>query len=490
MKISNNLSSPSHAIRWLRSQELVSGGIRVHSAHTHAYPEVTGYLIPTLIDFGERELAIRLIRWLISIQRADGSYFGPDDGKPYIFDTGQVLRGLLAAKEIIPRAMDAARRAVDYLYKEMQDHGKKGFRNHYSGVIPESIHLYILPPLLKAADVFDDRNIRLSVNNCLEFYLLHSDALRLNDLTHFLAYQLEALIDLGHPEPAIPVLDSLREQQKQDGFVRGKNGASWICTPGLAQLAVCWYKTGQWQAADKAISWLEKHQTRSGGFLGSYGWRASYFPRVELSWAVKYYLDAHYLRIKSFMDRNSDIFPSVISYEDGRFKEILAQVNPGDRVVEVGCGKGRFLKAIQEVYPGTQCTGVDISPAMLANLPPEIKKLEGVLENVPCHNDSFDVVFSVEAIEHSANIEAAVRELIRIARPGGWITIIDKQQSAWGRLSCPPWERWPEARYISELLGRGCDHVSYKPVSYDKHPADGLMVAWLGRKRHQLISTE
>ena len=481
-------SFPARALKWIRAHENPTGGIRVHSGDADAYPEVTGYLVPTLLQYGERELATRLIRWLLCIQRADGSYPGPDDGKPYVFDTGQVLRGLLAAAEIEPRAKNAARRAADYLCREMRDQGRGGFGNRYGGTIPESVHLYVLPPLLQAADVFENPQYRLAAENCLEYYISHSDALRVGDLTHFLAYQLEALIDLGRADLAIPVLDELQKQQKNDGPVRGVGGAAWVCSPGLAQLAICWYKTGQWEAADKALAWVERHQQPGGGFLGSYGPRAGYFPNVEISWAAKFYLDAHRLRVLSFIERSADIFPSEVSLQDGRAQAILVAVRPGDRVVEVVCGKGRFLKAIRQVHPDTRCTGVDISPALLAHLPPDIERLEGTLERVPCPDDRFDVVFSVEAIRRSANVEATVAEMIRIAQPGGWVIIVDKQQSAWGRLSCPSWER--ETDYLARLLNRSCDHVSYQAVSYDGHPANRLMLVWRGQKRSRLTGSE
>src|SRR5262249_59965372 len=111
--------------------------------------------------------------------------------------------------------------------------------------------------------------------------------------THFLAYELEALIDLGRPGHAVPVLERLRREQSEDGAVRGEGGASWVCSPGLAQLAICWYKLGEAESADRAVAWLEAHQQPSGGFLGCYGEGGTYFPTAGLSWAAKFYLDAH-----------------------------------------------------------------------------------------------------------------------------------------------------------------------------------------------------
>jgi hypothetical protein len=166
----------------------------------------------------------------------------------------------------------------------------------YSKSIPLSSHLYVLPPLLRAAELFHKAEWESVVKRSLAHYVKSTDSLRLSTLTHFLAYELEALIDLGESAVALPILNGLREAQGNDGAVRGMPGVSWVCTPGLAQLAVCWYKTGQRGPAGRAMSWLEQHQTKSGGFRGSYGEDASYFPDVELSWAAKFYLDASLLR--------------------------------------------------------------------------------------------------------------------------------------------------------------------------------------------------
>ncbi|MFA5864850.1 MAG: methyltransferase domain-containing protein [Phycisphaerae bacterium] len=483
-------SGPARALSWVRANRLSFGGIKVHSRHPGAYPEVTGYLLPTLLDYGEKSLAMDCLRWLLCIQHGDGSYCDPDQGQPYVFDTGQVLRGLLAGVDLLPGVSEAARRSADYLCSQMVDGGRVGFGSRYAGSVPESVHLYVLPALHRASEIFVDEKYRLAAQRCLEFYIAHENFLRKSDLTHFLAYELEALIDLGRDDLAKPVLDYLRREQKADGWVRGIGGAEWVCTPGLAQLAICWYKTGQWEAADRAVEWLEKHQCSNGGLRGSYGRGATYFPKVELSWALKFYLDAHHLRVLSFMARNASVLPSHVPVDDGRVRAVLDLIRPGDQIVEVGCGKGRFLRAIKEIHPQNRVTGVDISPVLLSQAPESIERIESPMEALPLADNGFDVVFSVEAIEHSANVEAAVAEMIRIAKPGGWVAIIDKQQSQWGRLVCPSWERWPDAQKISKLLNRGCDEVICMTVGCDGKAADGLMMVWKGRKRSRLTGSQ
>lgn len=287
------------ALAWLEAQSAPGGGVRVHSRHRRGYPEVTGYLIPTLVARDQWSLADQWLRWLVSIQRPDGAFPDPDRGTPYVFDTGQALRGLLAGMDRVPEAAEAARRAAQYLVEQMVDQGRGGFPPQFqwyeAPTIQETILLYVLPPLRDAADGLNRPEWRTAADHCLAYYLTHDQLLQADRLTHFLAYELEALIDLSCAERAQGVLDQLAEAQRPDGAVRGAGGVQWVCVPGLAQLAVCWYKRGQTEPADRAMAWLRQHQRRSGAFLGSIGRGATYFPRREIPWAVKYFLDADLL---------------------------------------------------------------------------------------------------------------------------------------------------------------------------------------------------
>src|SRR3954453_2521726 len=64
----------------------------------HAYIETTGYIIPTMFDLSValedlrcRQSALLAGEWLLTVQQADGSFTDIDEGKPQVFDTGQVL---------------------------------------------------------------------------------------------------------------------------------------------------------------------------------------------------------------------------------------------------------------------------------------------------------------------------------------------------------------------------------------------------------------
>jgi len=482
-------STVRKALDWITNNELEGGGIRVHSKHQRAYPEVSGYLIPTLLENGMDKLATRILRWLLAIQRGNGGYPEPDHANLMVFDSAQVLRGLLCycqAKGVI----EAIELVTDYIAKEALDHGRKGFGQRYDGTIPETVHLYALAPLRQAARMLGKKQLLSVADNLLGYYITHPDLGRKQSLTHYLGYEIEGLIECGQDRQALSILNEISKHQRSDGSIPAKAGVEWVCTPGVAQLALCWYKLGIHDKADACMNWLDSVQEQSGGFLGSYGNRASYFASEEISWAVKFYLDAHKHRIIHAMEDFTSLAPDEISSNDGRVAEILKRLDHCSKILEIGCGKGRLLRAIHRVHPKIELYGLDISSKILSLLPSYVIPLLGSAERIPLPDDSMDLAFAVETLEHSPFIEAAVREMVRVTRPGGWVMIVDKEISGWGRFPCPAWESWPGLKDLLTLLRRYCDCTDCYPVSYDNHGADGLMWVWLGQKRTKMGASE
>ncbi len=288
------LGSPvDKAIAWIKRHELPDGGIRVHHRHRCAYPEVTGYLIPTLLDWGEVALADRCGKWLARIQNPDGSFSDPDQGVPHVFDTGQALRGLLALSTEHPQLLPNMIAAGNYLLSQVQNGNGFSIQCEPHG-ISETIQLYVLPPLQDLAKRTGDEKYAQAVDACCQSYIKHEKLLSTVSLTHFLAYEIEALIDLGYLKKVQEILDYLAGMQQSTGSIPAREGVSWVCNPGIAQLAVCWYKVGRHAEAGRALEFLKTQQRSSGGFVGSSGQGAAYFPRFEPSWAVKYFLDAEW----------------------------------------------------------------------------------------------------------------------------------------------------------------------------------------------------
>jgi malonyl-CoA O-methyltransferase len=178
-------------------------------------------------------------------------------------------------------------------------------------------------------------------------------------------------------------------------------------------------------------------------------------------------------------------YPSTIDPRIFHVKLVMEHLGDmsGKLVADVGCGKGRFGRVIQERYPTARVCAVDIAEAMLAHVPKGIYRAAAAMTALPLSSGSCDGAFATESLEHAVDIPMAVEELCRVVKPGGRIAIIDKDIKAWGRLETPWWERWFARGELEKLLAKHCAAVSSRPISYweDVEP-DGLFLAWLAVK--------
>jgi ubiquinone/menaquinone biosynthesis C-methylase UbiE len=111
----------------------------------------------------------------------------------------------------------------------------------------------------------------------------------------------------------------------------------------------------------------------------------------------------------------------------------LMQVRAGHRVLDVGCGVGDDVRALaQFVGASGAVIGADTSEVMIAearrrsedeSLPVEF--LQADCHTLPFPDASFDACRAERLLQHVADPEAALRELVRVARPRGRIVVID-----------------------------------------------------------------
>ena len=294
---------PSHAraLAWCRAHTVPGQGVIVHTRQPVAYPEVTGYYVPTLYQWGETALARQYLQWLLSVQLPDGAFPAPD-GVPYTFDTGQIMRGLVAALDDVPGAEASQRRACDWMLTQVDaDSGrlKTPSTELWSDIASDLIHTYALPPLLWAGQRLGVREYEDAARFVLAYYLRQPGLLPFNRLTHFHAYAMEALTELGELAAARQGMAEVARAQRADGSVPAYPDVDWVCSTGIAQYAIVWYALGDKARADRAMAYLETIQNPSGGFYGSYGKGAKYIAGAEISWGVKYFLDAWRLKLLS-----------------------------------------------------------------------------------------------------------------------------------------------------------------------------------------------
>lgn len=111
-------------------------------------------------------------------------------------------------------------------------------------------------------------------------------------------------------------------------------------------------------------------------------------------------------------------------------------LDPGTRLLEVGCGVGAVLAVLGQEYPGLSLTGVDLEPQQLAFARGHLERagVEAVLveadgQALPFAEASFDHVWMMWFLEHVPDPLAALREARRVLVPGGAITAIEVDYS-------------------------------------------------------------
>jgi uncharacterized protein YyaL (SSP411 family) len=345
------------AIGWiLRAQAATPDGgvahswdIRLQRWHS-SYPETTGYIIPTLIDYDElfgapdaREAALRMADWEIVEQFEDGGVrAGTMEAEvvvPTIFNTGQVLFGWARAFKATgePRYEQALRKAADWLLQAQDADGCwRRFPSPFAPGHPEKAYnTRTAFGLVRAYEALGERRwldaaranaawaLRVALPNA---FLPHNC---LTDhpapLTHTLAYSMHGLLEVGvatgeqrFVDHAIRMADAIAAQQRADGAVPGRldsqwrSAASWTCLTGNSQLAINWWRlsriTGDSRferharAATRfnmrAQNLQDTHPCRAGGIKGSHPIDEDYMTWRYPNWAAKFFCDALMLELK------------------------------------------------------------------------------------------------------------------------------------------------------------------------------------------------
>jgi ubiquinone/menaquinone biosynthesis C-methylase UbiE len=100
---------------------------------------------------------------------------------------------------------------------------------------------------------------------------------------------------------------------------------------------------------------------------------------------------------------------------------LLREVNPGERVLDVGCGAGRFVAALRDA--GADPVGVELAEAALQrarrNVPGADLRLVAPGGSLPLGHGEVDLVWCSEVLEHVPDTIAFLTEVRRVLRPRG-----------------------------------------------------------------------
>lgn len=112
----------------------------------------------------------------------------------------------------------------------------------------------------------------------------------------------------------------------------------------------------------------------------------------------------------------------------------LVSIEPGDRVLEVGCGQGHLTKALAE--RGVDIVGVDANPNA-SEVAGDGRVRHMLAEELEFEDETFEVVLAVHSIEHIPPLEKALAEMARVLEPGGHAVLIYPAEPIKGLYAIP-----------------------------------------------------
>ena len=154
-------------------------------------------------------------------------------------------------------------------------------------------------------------------------------------------------------------------------------------------------------------------------------------------------------------------------YEEKRAAVLARFAGAGrKRILDVGGGYGRIAGPLAEEHDVVLC---DVSDEMLAEARrrwPDLELVRADARRLPFPDSEFDAVLAIDLAPHLPALDEGLRELARVARPGGEVVFDTTSASPWWVLAYPAYINWRPKRLLLTLL------------------AGGVLPEWRGSVRH------
>lgn len=154
------------------------------------------------------------------------------------------------------------------------------------------------------------------------------------------------------------------------------------------------------------------------------------------------------------------------SFEQDKLAPYIVEASDKE-VLDAGAGTGRVSLKLHKA--GAKVTALDISPEMLGKLQqkePEIKVVEGDMEEMPFEDEEFDMVFSSLAMVHLKKVDTFLDECYRVVKDGGKVVLVNIHyrksmmlRDGQGRYTIQAYNHFP--RHLTEAaekLAFGIEH--------------------------------
>jgi len=151
-------------------------------------------------------------------------------------------------------------------------------------------------------------------------------------------------------------------------------------------------------------------------------------------------------------------------YMPGRWEKVARAmveyyaIKPGDRILDVGCGKGFLLYDFTLVVPELEVVGIDISDYAVEHAKDEIKKRlrVGNANALPFPDRHFDLVYSINTLHNLYNydLDRSLREIERVGKRNKYVCVesyrneVEKTNLLYWQVTCEAfctpaeWEWW------------------------------------------------